>query len=233
MTDTILRGVVGSTAYGLSTPESDVDRLGVHVASVTDLLTWGHSPSQKSVVTTDPDSTSHDVGKYLSLAMKGNPTVLELLWLPEYEVCTWEGKRLLDIRRHLLSRTGIVNAYGGYAMQQIRRLLNRGDSFSADTRNRTAKHARHCFRLLIQGEHLLRTGELMILLPHDHLSTLWEISDRADRSDHEYLYNLFQYYDGRLQRAYGSSNIPDSPDVETVTEALLEIRMAALGTEQT
>lgn len=220
---TILKGVVGSTAYGLAHADSDVDRLAVHLSPIEDVLTWGAKPTY---VSTDPDVTSHDVGKYLQLALKGNPTVLELLWLPQYEVMTDWGEVLVLHANALLSADAVRNAYGGYAMQQIRRLRNRADnSFSADTRKRKPKHARHCFRLLIQGEVLLRTGRLQIVLAEDQKKTLWNISEMAERDEDEWLEEQFEAYDKRLQEAYEKTVLPEHPDVYRVRDLLLKIRL--------
>lgn len=223
---TILQGVVGSTAYGLATPDSDVDRLAVHLAPVEDLLTWGLSKTQQSVVQSDPDLTSHDVGKYLSLALKGNPTLLELLWLKQYEVMTEQGQELVLHANALLSAKAVRDSYGGYAMQQIHRLLNRGDgSFAADTRKRKAKHARHCFRLLIQGEVLLRTGKVVIELTPDQKNVVWEVSAMADEDNDEGLQARFDRYDRRLQEAYERTVLPEHPDRDRVTSLLLKMRL--------
>lgn len=57
---TILAGHVGSVAYGLSTPESDVDTLGVFVAPTREIL--GLHPeraSQQSIVTSAPPTRFH------------------------------------------------------------------------------------------------------------------------------------------------------------------------------
>jgi uncharacterized protein len=163
----LLSGIVGSTAYGLDTEDSDVDRLGVFAAPTTALV--GLHPPQPSVVSSKPDATFHEAGKFASLALKVNPTITELMWLPDdlYEARTGLGSALIAIRSSFLSQKAVRNAYLGYATQQFRRLENRGDgSFSADTRKRTAKHARHLYRLHAQGIMLWETGHLTVRLPH-------------------------------------------------------------------
>ncbi len=163
----LLSGIVGSTAYGLATEDSDVDRLGVFAAPTERLL--GLHPPEPSIVSSKPDATFHEAGKYAALALKVNPTITELMWLPDelYETRTGLGSALIAIRRSFLSRKAVRNAYLGYATQQFRRLENRGDgSFSADTRKRTAKHARHLYRLHAQGIMLWQTGHLTVRLPY-------------------------------------------------------------------
>ncbi|WUH94501.1 nucleotidyltransferase domain-containing protein [Streptomyces sp. NBC_00433] len=159
----LLSGIVGSTAYGLAREGSDVDRLGLFAAP-TEELHGLHQPKD-SHVTTHPDRTLHEAAKWCRLALGGNPTVMELVWLPDdlYEVRTALGDELIGIRSSLLSAKRVRDAYLGYATQQFKRLYDRGDgSFSADTRKRTAKHARHLRRLCHQGFELYATGRLSI-----------------------------------------------------------------------
>ena len=148
----LLAGVVGSTAYGLAHAGSDTDRLGVFAAPTETFhdLTF----PRESHVTTHPDATYHEARKFCRLVLGCNPTVTELLWLPGdlYEVTTPSGAELVAMRSGFLSARGVRNAYLGYATQQFRKLETRGDgSFSADTRKRTAKHARHLWRLVQQA----------------------------------------------------------------------------------
>jgi len=80
--DVLLAGVVGSTAYGLDGPDSDVDRLGVFAAPT--IAFHGLTRPRESDVTTAPDQTLHEAGKFCRLALGGNPTVGELMWLKHY-----------------------------------------------------------------------------------------------------------------------------------------------------
>ncbi len=57
----ILEGITGSTAYGLATPDSDVDKHGIYQASTHEVL--GLFPPKETVVTNDPDITYHEVAK--------------------------------------------------------------------------------------------------------------------------------------------------------------------------
>lgn len=156
----LLRGVVGSTAYGLDHAGSDKDYLGVFAAPTKTLL--GLHPPRDSVVTKDPDMTVHEAKKFVGLCLGGNPTVSELLWLEEYEVQTRIGQHLISIRESMLGADRVRNAYLGYAWQQFERLSRRDGTFSADTAKRTEKHARHMVRLVQQGLELYRTGQLTI-----------------------------------------------------------------------
>ena len=122
----LLRGPVGSTAYGLAHAESDVDRLGCYMAPSREVLGLrGHSVVSSSRVTHDPDQTLHELGKFAALALSMNPTVSELLWLEVYDTLTPEGEALVAHRAAFLSQHLARSAYGGYALQQANKLANR------------------------------------------------------------------------------------------------------------
>lgn len=156
----ILKARVGSHLYGLDTPESDEDFLGVYVAPTWDVLSL-HSKPQETIVSKDPDCTFHEVEKYMRLAAQGNPTVLELLFCPEYIVYETEAQWLHHYRDYFLSNR-VRDSYGGYAYQQSKKLetrIKQGlEGFEPAVKKRYEKHARHIFRLLLQGEELLTTG---------------------------------------------------------------------------
>ena len=99
----LLSGVVGSTAYGLARAGSDVDRLGIFATPTLAMV--GLSRPKDSIVHTNPDRSLHEVGKWCSLALGGNPTVMELVWLPDdlYETRTPLGDQLIAIRTAFLS----------------------------------------------------------------------------------------------------------------------------------
>jgi len=155
MDKVILEGIVGSQAYGLANENSDIDKLGIFVAPTEEIL--GIHKVKETIDHSNPDYCYHEVGKYIRLAMKCNPTILELMWLDGYLQATPEGRLLRNIRKEFLSTT-VFNSYGGYALAQAKRLNKRSMG------RRYTKHARHCFRLLLQGKELLETGNMNIRL---------------------------------------------------------------------
>ncbi|WP_433206102.1 nucleotidyltransferase domain-containing protein [Dactylosporangium sp. CS-047395] len=219
----MLQGIVGSTAYGLAGPDSDVDRLGLFAAPTVALLGL-HTPAE-SQVSYAPDVTRHEAGKYCRLALGGNPTVSELMWLPAelYEVRTAFGDELIGIRGSFLSAKRIRDSYLGYATQQFRKLESRGDgTFSSETARRTAKHARHLLRLCWQGLHLYRTGELLIRL--DDPAAFRAFGDSVAGGDIELARRTLARYEADF--ADLRSPLPDRPDERAVEDWLLRVRRA-------
>lgn len=223
----LLRAVVGSHAYGLNHEGSDVDRMGF-AAAPTEAFHGlkppvGHPATR---VTIAPDSTLHEIGKACALMLKCNPSVVEVLWLPDYEVLTPLAEDLLEIRDAFLHRRGVRNAYLGYATGQFKRLRNREDgTFSSDTRNRTAKHARHIWRLLIQAQELHALGSLTVRLAPYQVDLCRAFGDAVVNDpvqglkDAELMLRvteqMFDDIRGRL---------PDAPDEDKVEQYLRHVR---------
>lgn len=211
---TILEGVVGSQAYGLATPDSDVDLRGIFTYPLRDILSI--QSLEETIDTHEPDITLHEVAKFARLAAQGNPNILELLWLNNYTALTEEGYMLIGIRHAFFSQQ-IRQRYIGYALSQAKRLVERGD-FDSDLKKRRAKHARHCFRLMIQGREILTTGTLTVDCSEyrDLLFATGELSD-------EEILDLFNRYHEELESL--ETFLPPQPDYQTINNALYTIRM--------
>jgi predicted nucleotidyltransferase len=215
----LLEGVVGSTAYGLAGPDSDVDRLGVFAAPTAAF--HGLAMPAESHVTTKPDSTLHEARKYAALSLKCNPGVTELMWLPGYIVTSPLGERLVGIRGAFLSAPAVMGAYLGYARDQLKKLIGRGDGrFDSDIpERRSLKNAVHVARLAEQGEHLYATGVVAVRLPDPDKTRavgrfLLENPDRG--------LVMLQAAEERMKHA--GSPLPDKPDTARVEAWLHAVR---------
>lgn len=225
----LLKGVVGSTAYGLNHENSDVDYMGVFAAPTSEVL--GLGKVQESVVTKDPDTTLHEAKKFVTLCLNGNPSVSELLWLDAYEALGPLGDELVGLRRSFLSAKKVRDSYLGYATSQFERLKNRGDgSFSADTRKRTEKHARHLVRLVEQGFRLYRSGELVVNLRSsaNEIDPDWvfQMGEKIARNPlwaEKYMRQAEVRFDSTKTAILGE------PDVAAVERWLLRVRRADWG----
>jgi predicted nucleotidyltransferase len=216
----LLSGVVGSQAYGLAGPDSDIDRLGVFTWPTA--LMFGLTPPNDSIVTTAPDSTCHEAAKAARLMLASNPTVLELLFLESYEIRTPLGDELVGIRSAFPTARRVRDAYCGYAVAQCRKLLNRGDgSFSADTRKRTAKHSRHLLRLTHQGLELYTTGTLRVRLadPQKYLDFGEQVAKDPSAAEKLIADTMTRFDEAKTA-------LPDEPRVAVVEGWLHRVRRA-------
>lgn len=221
---TLLLGIVGSRAYGMATETSDTDRLGIYAAP-TRAFHGLRTPNGRNATThtTDPDLTSHEAGKFAALALAGNPTVTELLWLPDalYETRTPLGDDAIAVRRAFLSRQRTADAYLGYATQQFRKLETAG-RFPDVPRSRIAKHARHLLRLVEQGTRLWVTGELVLAVPD--AARVFDFGERVAAGNLE----PAQWILRRARETFDHcpTELPIEPDTKTVENWLYSVRDA-------
>jgi len=212
---TLLVRTVGSTAYGLAREGSDIDRIGVFVAPMTEIAGLNWFPQKESKVTKDDlgDLTMHEVGKYIRLALKCNPTVSEVLYVPEseFDITSPEGEAIIEHRQEFLSRTYVFNAYFGYARAQF-------DKFQ--TLDFKKKHARHALRIIRQGSQLFTTGELNPVI--DDPQEYFDFDDMSNGAILDKLAGEFAKFESI---EHGYSPLPLDPNYEIASELLTEIRL--------
>jgi hypothetical protein len=234
----LLSGIVGSTAYGLDHAGSDIDRLGMFAAPTERWLglTPPAAPTASSLTWTSetkPDIVMHDALKVATLCLACNPTVTELLWLPDalYETRTPLGDELIGLRQSLLSAGKARDSYLRYAQRQFARLEARGDgSFSADTRRRTAKHSRHMWRLVQQGGDLNARGKLTVRLDAAQAAACTEFGERVAAGD----LDIARAYLADAEEQFGRhpSALPAEPDTAAAEAWLLRVRREFYSTPE-
>lgn len=181
---TILRGVVGSTAHGLSVDDGvdDRDEMGVCIEPLASMM--GASEFEQVIYRTaavregkhdaksragDLDLTVYSLRKWTRLALHGNPTVLLLLFLPP-ELCVERvsvGAQLQELAPYFASREA-GQRFLGYLTAQKQRLL--GERGGMDVRRPEliekygydTKYAMHMVRLGFQGIEFLKTGRMTL-----------------------------------------------------------------------
>jgi hypothetical protein len=156
--------------------------------------------------------------------LSGNPTAIELLWLPAdlYEVRTPLGEELIGIRSAFLSAPRVRDAFLGYASQQLDRLVNKRRTGNWLDR-RAAKHARHMLRLIDQGLALYETGILPIRLANPERYLDFGAHVEADPSLAGPV-----LADARERFAAARTVLPEAPDEALVERWLLHVRAANL-----
>lgn len=129
--NTIFLTKAGSHAYGTNTATSDIDLRGIAIAPRNYYLGFTDRFDQAEVKG-NPDVVIYDIRKFVELAAKCNPNVIELLftdpgdWLtPDYlwrnlPVRQW-WYDLYNIRHRFLSKEA-KHRFSGYAMAQLKRL---------------------------------------------------------------------------------------------------------------
>lgn len=219
---TLLSGITGSRAYGMARPDSDTDRHAIFAAPTVEFHGLNLPIGKKATICRhEPDVTLHEAGKAVALLLNGNPTMGELLWLPEdcYETRTPWGDGLLGIRSSFLSAPRVRDAYLGFARQQFTRLVNKG-RFPDVPVSRIRKHARHLLRLVDQGTRLWVSGELRVRVedPQRYFDFADQVMGDPDRWARSALARA------ELTFSQTPTVLPDQPDVARVEEWLLAVR---------
>lgn len=216
-----LIGLQGSRMLGLQqSQDADYDYRGVYVAKNEDLLSLNHKPQETieggSYGDHEMDYVFHEVGKFFQLALKGNPSVIHLFFVPEYNYMDGIGHSIIANRDLFLGEKAIRAAFGGYAMSQILYLKrNRGDS------KRKEKHVRHCFRLFDSGMELLKTGHMT--MPLENPQYYIDLGKKIKEPDGlDELVKLFEEKDREFRAV--KSVLPPEPDYYMADRLLLKIR---------
>jgi len=143
--------VVGSRAYGLDTEGSDTDRRGFYLPPAG--LHWSLAGVPEQLEDEAEQECYWELEKFLRLALKANPNVLEVLYSPLVERTAPLAEELLDMRQAFLSRD-VHQTFSAYAHSQFRKI-------EQDLRHHGRvrwKHAMHLIRLLLSGVTVLREG---------------------------------------------------------------------------
>src|SRR5258706_2511298 len=123
----ILKVVVGSVAHGLANEKSDTDYRGIFVIPTSDLLRIGPHIDQTNWIEGKVDDTSWELGKFLFLATKCNPTILETFLSPIVRLANNYQKIGDDIRAlfpYIWNSDGVKNAFIGYGLNQRRKFFD-------------------------------------------------------------------------------------------------------------
>src|SRR5438552_12800189 len=91
----IYRCVIGSQAYGLADAESDVDRRGIYLPTAD--LHWSLYGVPEQLEIDETQEGYWELQKFLVLALKANPNVLECLYTPSVENATPLAEELLGM----------------------------------------------------------------------------------------------------------------------------------------
>jgi uncharacterized protein len=210
----IYRCVVGSRAYGLDDENSDTDRRGIYLPPAE--LQWSLYGIPEQLEHKVEQECYWELQKFLILALKANPNVLECLYSPLVETQTSIATELLEIRDIFLSRL-VYQTYNSYVLSQFKKM-------EQDLRNHGEirwKHAMHLIRLLLSGITILKEGFVPVrteeyrerLLAIKYQQVAWDEVNAWRLSLHD-----------TFDRSFANSNLPERPDYERANAFLIRAR---------
>jgi len=250
---TILRATVGSTVHGLHHGgQDDRDEMAVFIEPPEYLvgldrargIRGGLYGFEHFVERTQPegvrsgpgdlDLVAYSLRKYVRLALKGHPTILLLLFVPDDVILvkTELGDELRELRPAIVSKRA-GRGYLGYLRGQKERLLGtRGQKRVnrpelVEVHGFDTKYAMHAARLGYQGLELLETGWLTLPMEEPERSRTMAIRT-GERSFQEAIAEI-EEVERLLAEALERTSLPREPDRERVNSFLVDAYRRAWG----
>jgi hypothetical protein len=219
----IYRCVVGSRAYGLDHDESDTDRRGIYLAPAE--LQWSLFGAPEQFEDNVAQACYWELQKFLTMALKANPNILECLYSPMVEKAAPLGEELVALRQGFLSQM-IFQTFNGYAMSQFKKI-------EQDIRNAGQikwKHAMHLLRLLLTGAATLREARVPVRV-EAHRERLLAVK-RGEMPWAEV--NAWRKELHRdFEHALAETKLPERPDYEATNRFLVKARREMANARET
>ena len=232
--DALFVTVSGAHLYGFSSPDSDYDLRGSHVAPLRDLVGL-FTPRETIEVAEERDGlewdiVSHEARKFCALLAKDSGYALEQLCSPLVVVTSPAHQELKSIALGSLNRK-FARHYLGFAENQWRLFIKESPP--------RVKPLLYIYRVLLTGIHLMRSGELeanLIQLNQEFKSQI--INDLIElklngverqtlaNADLPFYQTQYQQLREQLQSAENDSPLPDKKDVEpALHDWLIRLRL--------
>ena len=210
----IYRCIIGSRAFGLEHDNSDTDRRGIYLPPAS--IHWSLYGIPEQLENNENQECYWELQKFLIMALKANPNVLECLYTPLVETATPLAQDLLAIRDIFLSQL-VYQTYNGYVMSQFKKM-------EQDIRTKgeiRLKHAMHLIRLLLSGITILKEGFVPVKV-EDYRQQLLAIRDGEMPWEdvNAWRLNLHQQFDIALT----TTSLPERPDYEKANAFLIKAR---------
>jgi predicted nucleotidyltransferase len=225
----LLIGYGGSIAYGLDTPESDIDIRGIFLNPPEEWI--GLQPEAEQLRPEDSDTVLYGLRKGMKLLLNGNPNVIELLGLhPEHILyCSDEGKMILDNASVFLSQKA-ASTFGAFAVNLRRQIQKQVNEGKTDAKT-LSKEMTHLIRVYAMGSELLEDGRITVYRTYEH-DLLMDIragkyldTHQVPTADYE---RLLENYKDAFNTAMTRTCLPAEPDWEKANAMTMEIVKAYL-----
>lgn len=241
--NTMFEGITGSYAYGMSDDLSDMDIIGIcippkdlifpHLAG--EIPGFGTQKQRFDIYLQHRieilsenrtyDFSIYSIVKFFDLAMRNNPNILEMLYIPNN--CVLHYTAIYSHLRHnrsLFLHKGAYHKHIGYCFSQLNKISKRSNSTNEKRADLIEKYgfdtkfAAHAVRLILQCEQILTTGEIVLNRDSGILKSIrrgeWEL---------ERIIEWVNKKERDLTEIYNTSNVvPYTPDEARIKKLLLE-----------
>jgi uncharacterized protein len=171
----------------------------------------------------DVDVCLYSLRKWAGMAAKGNPSALHFVFAKEEFTTAW-WKKVVE-RRDIFASKRHVKPFVKFADDQMERLCGRKgqksihratleQKFGYDT-----KYAMHVIRLYLEAKEYMETGK--ITLPNPKVDLL--IAIRQGKYKRSEIEELGKQLEAEAMNAQENSPLPDSVDIEAITNLITEV----------
>lgn len=113
----------GSHLYNLNVDGSDVDSGGLYICDSSFIYEQGVTPYQFEIADNKHDTTWYELGKFMGMLVKSNPTVFESLFVPSNKILTDRNPILDELfaNKNEFITKDCFKPFVGYAIEQIKK----------------------------------------------------------------------------------------------------------------
>lgn len=226
--------LIGSHAYGLSTPESDIDLRGIVVPN--DLTYYfGTRVFEQHNYPEDEDHVAWHLKKFMPLAAKGNTQMLEMIFSPKDTqrfVHPAFQELILDKKEKFMTQA-IFPSIQGYATSENMKALGLSSRDLGERRKEdlgtygySVRNASHCIRLMHAGAVALTEGYFPVRLEGRELQICRDI--KLGQVPLEGYNEFFKEYKHKLDEAGANSKLPKEFDYDWMNDTLVTLQMFVL-----
>lgn len=231
--------MMGSTAYGVSSDDSDMDIYGFCIPPKDDVFPHLRGEIQGFGIQKqrfeqwsehhikdngkEYDFAVYSIIKYFHLCMENNPNMCDSLFVPKRCVlhASKVGQLVLDHRREFLHK-GSFHKFRGYAFAQMSKIRNKTNSSNPkraaniEAHGYDTKFAYHVIRLALEAEQILEERNLDLERNSEILKSVrrgeWKLED---------IENWFTEKERSLEALKEKSTIPHGPDEAAIKQVLI------------
>lgn len=223
----------GSHAYGLNTPESDLDERGVFMNTELPYLIGTKNKELFENTADGADEKYREVKHFLQLLKKSNTECFEALFNNNFEYVTPEFKQLQVHKEELLDSRNAFNCLRGYMKSELRLAIGERkgqlggkrkaalDKFGFSPKNFT-----QLYRLSYCGSVLFQKGYFPVNIKDedkDFHKFLMEVKTKPFNFKVDTLNELAKEYEDNLIKSYESRKFEYSFNDELANEFLLKL----------
>src|SRR5574344_1067156 len=216
MIDLIYKYIRGSRLYNLNTENSDIDYSGIFVEDIDELLGLGFN-YRREISDEKHDLVYYEIGVYMKLLLKSNPTILESLFIPQDKILI-DSPEINEIRgyRDELVTKSCFNAFCGYSSSRLTTLHNIPEDTTYDS-----KDIMHSFRLIAMCTEVANGDGFNVVRTKDHDFLMDVRNNKFTRSE---ITKLLKEKIDEMESAMKTSKIKDKIDENLINSILLKIR---------